>query len=178
MTRLGVTHSNTHRIKHLHINSCPCWPCQGASRQMPPSSAMEAAAFSPALLHLNKRFLKFCFQLIERMPESPCSHKVHNEKRKHCFLSSKQPGTITFILPHLQELLPCSGTPEPPPAPPNWFWITPCIAGLPFPSVSLHLGPFQSFPCSNLKLEFSLPASVYEEQCLKRVLWYSVKGTT
>lgn len=65
MTCLGVTHSNTHRIKHLHINSCPCWPCQGASRQMPPDSAMEDAAFSPTLLHLNRRLLKFCFQLTE-----------------------------------------------------------------------------------------------------------------
>lgn len=89
VTCLGVTHSPIHRKKYLHINSCVCWPCQGASRQMPPNTAMEDAVLSPTLLYLNKRLLKFCFQLTEGMPEPPCSPKVHNGKRKHWFLSSK-----------------------------------------------------------------------------------------
>lgn len=102
MTCLGVTHSPIHRIKYLHTNSCPCWPCQGASRQMP-NTAMEDAALSPTLLYLNKRLLKFCFQLTEGMPEPPCSPKVHNGKRKHWFLSSKQQGHNYLYYPPSTE---------------------------------------------------------------------------
>lgn len=167
-------------------------------RQMPPNIATEDTVFLPALLYLNNRLLRFCFQPTEGMPVPSCSYKVHNGKRKRYFLNTKKQGhNYPYSLPpaqaaslHFHNAVPAmqcrpSITPS---CTPNCDLITLsyCRSILPIRLSSLcnsnaallHLKSFQSFPCSNPQLKFSLPALVYEEQCLKRVLWYSVKDTT
>lgn len=162
-------------------------------RQMPPNTAMEETVFLPTLLYWNNRLLRFCFQPTEGMPVPTCSHKVHNGKRKHYFLNSKKQGRNSpYSLPptqaaslHFHNAVPavqCHPSIPPTCTPKLLFNYTLLSQVCPsHPTLCnsntalLHLKSFQSLPCSNPKLKSSLPALVYEEQYLKRVLWYSVK---
>lgn len=86
------------------------------------ATQQEEAAFSPTLLHLHKKLLKFCFQLTEGMPEP---HKVLSQfqsARHNCLYSPPSPAAAAMQWHSLIT-----------PAPPNWHWITPSIAGLFFP---------------------------------------------